>query len=138
MVYKKLTPNLVVDDLEKCIEFYKNILKFELIMTVPNNGNNNLVWALMRRDQVEIMMQSRESSIKEIPLMKHKEAGGSLTLYIEMDNVSDLYEALQDKDVLIEELHAKPYGMREFSMQDCNGFILTFAEKADEIIDEVE
>jgi len=139
MVYKKITPNLIVDEVNATIEFYRTLLKFELTMTVPgNDGNKDITWALMKRDDIEIMFQSRKSSVREIPIMEHKEAGGSLTLYIEMDNVADLYESLQGKDVIIEELHSKPYGMREFSMQDCNGFVLTFAEKADEKINEIE
>jgi len=84
MVYKKITPNLVAEDVNSTVAFYRDILKFESDMSVPEEGL--LKWVLMRRDHVEIMFQARESSSKKIPLMKHKEAGGSLTLYIENDN----------------------------------------------------
>lgn len=127
MVYKKIMPNLVVEDVNNTVDFYRNILKFELDMSVPQEGKFS--WALMKRDQVEIMFQSRESVGRVMPLLENKEAGGSLTLYIEMENVVELYDVLKDRVTLIEDLHTQPYGMREFSIQDCNGFILTFAEE---------
>lgn len=129
MVYKKITPNLVVEDVNSTIAFYRDKLKFELNMSVPEHGE--LSWALMKRDNVEIMFQSRESAGRAIPLLKNKEAGGSLTLYIEMENVVELYDTLKGNVALLEDLHTKPYGMREFSIQDCNGFILTFAEEVE-------
>lgn len=128
MVYKKITPNLVVEDVNSTVDFYRDILRFELDMAIPAQGNFH--WVLMKRDQVEIMFQLRESASRAIPFLKNKEAGGSLTLYIEMDNVVELYDTLKDKVTVLEDLHTQPYGMREFSIQDCNGFILTFAEEA--------
>jgi len=134
MVYKKLSPNLVVEDVNKAVDFYRDILKFELHMSVPETGD--LKWAAMKRDHVEIMLQARDSASRAIPLMENKEAGGSVTLYIEMENVVELYDAIKEKVVLIEDLHTKPYGMREFSIQDNNGFILTFAEEVEETLQE--
>ena len=134
MVYKKLSPNLIVEDVNKAVDFYRDILKFEIHMSVPAEGD--LKWAAMKRDHVEIMLQSRDSASRLIPLMENKEAGGSLTLYIEMENVVELYDTIKEKVVLIEDLHTKPYGMREFSIQDNNGFILTFAQEVEEELEE--
>ncbi len=131
MTYKKLTPNLIVDDITWTLEFYRDILKFELLMTISSEDDKKLVWALLKKGQIEIMLQARENISREIPIMKHKEAGGSLTLYIELNGVADLYEQLCEQVVLVEELHTKSYGMREFSIEDCNGFVLTFAERVE-------
>ena len=45
---KKMTPNLMVEDVNNTIAFYKDILSFELLATVPETGQFN--WAMMRRD----------------------------------------------------------------------------------------
>ncbi len=38
MVLKKLTPNLMVKDVNRTIKFYKEFLSFELAQTVPEAG----------------------------------------------------------------------------------------------------
>lgn len=37
---KRLTPNLIVEDLSRTVEFYQSILDFELVMTVPEEGRS--------------------------------------------------------------------------------------------------
>ena len=48
---KKMTPNLMVEDVNSTLAFYKDVLNFELLATVPETGQFN--WAMMRRDNVE-------------------------------------------------------------------------------------
>ena len=123
---KKMTPNLMVEDVNSTIAFYKDVLSFELLATVPETGQLN--WAMMRRDNVEIMFQVRSSITEEFPVLKDRAIGGSLTFYIEVEDVQPLYTHLKDKVTFVQDLHTTFYGMREFAIQDCNGFVLSFAE----------
>src|SRR5947207_1194232 len=75
---KKMTPNLMVEDVNKTIAFYKDVLSFELLATVPETGQLN--WAMMRRDKVEIMFQVRASITEEFPVLKDRAIGSSLYL----------------------------------------------------------
>lgn len=68
---KKLTPNLMVENVNKTVEFYKDILGFETVMTVPEEGVFN--WAMMKNGNVEIMFQTKENLVKEIPDLEAKE-----------------------------------------------------------------
>ncbi|MFH1520053.1 MAG: VOC family protein [Candidatus Micrarchaeota archaeon] len=126
MNLKELTPNLMVEDVNKTIEFYKS-LGFEVAMTVPDDGK--LDWAIVKQESVSLMFQSRKSLTDEMPVLKDKEIGGSLTFYIDVDNVEELHKQFKAKATLVRDLHTKPYGMKEFAIQDCNGFVLVFAER---------
>jgi lactoylglutathione lyase len=123
---KKLTPNVMVEDVNRTIQFYKEMLGFELLTTVPGEGQFN--WAMMKRDGVEIMFQSRASLGGEIPVLQQREIGGALTFYNDVEGVKELYTYLKGKVEIVQDMHTTFYGSQEFAMQDCNGFILSFAE----------
>ena len=40
MNMKSVTPNLIVEDVNKTTEWYKEILGFEMIMSVPETGKD--------------------------------------------------------------------------------------------------
>jgi lactoylglutathione lyase len=123
---KKLTPNLMVEDVNRTVEFYKDVLDFTLLATVPEEGTYN--WAMMKSDGVEIMFQSIASLSDEYSQFRYKAPGGTLNLYIDVENVQGLYEAVHNRATLLHHLHKTFYGAQEFAIQDCNGYVLTFAE----------
>ena len=135
----KLTPALMVEDVNKTTEYYKNVLGFQFIMGLPEKSqevlteitkDKQLIFALMKRGNVEFMFQEKKSLGEDVPPLKGKEIGGSFTLYIETEGVKEFYEEIKNKVVIVKDLHTAWYGMREFYIKDCNGYILTFAEKA--------
>jgi lactoylglutathione lyase len=126
MTLKRLTPNLMVEDVNLTIEFYEEVLGFELGQTVPETGQ--FVWASMKSGAVEMMFQSRPSLTEEIPALEDREIGGSLTFHIQMEGVEELYAMIKDSVTVLQDLHTTFYGMKEFSILDCNGYILAFAE----------
>ncbi|MGM0366184.1 MAG: VOC family protein [Actinomycetota bacterium] len=124
---KKLTPNLVVDDVSKTIEFYQDILGcFELITTDPKDGK--IDWALMRCEDVEIMFQSKESLEDKVPEFMLKNHGSNVIIYIEIDRIDVFFDWIKDRVEVVRPLHETPYKMKEFLIRDCNGFIITFAQ----------
>ncbi len=123
---KKLTPNIMVEDINRSIAFYKEKLGFELLATAPEEGQ--FVWAMLKRDEVEVMFQVRASLEEEFPALKHKEIGGALTFYIAIEDVKGLYAQLKESVTVVQDMHTTFYGALEFAIQDCNGFILSFAE----------
>ena len=126
-MFKKLIPNLMVEDVNYTVDYYENILGcFELIATDPKEGKFD--WAMMRSEEADIMFQSRESLGGVIPDFKNKKIGATLVIYIEVDNVEELYNLIKNKVDVIEELNTTSYGMKEFLVRDCNGYILVFAQ----------
>ena len=130
MVLKKLTPNLMVEDVNETVTFYQDVLGFALLATVPEEGQFN--WAMMQHDAVEIMFQSRASLTEDVPLFKDKAIGGSLTLYIDVEDIKGLYGQVQNRVTIFHEMTTTFYGTREYTIQDCNGYVLTFAQAVTE------
>ncbi len=123
---KKLTPNLMVEDANETVNFYQDVLGFALVASVPEEGQFN--WAMMQHDAVEIMFQSRASLTEDVPLFKDKAIGGSLTLYIDVEDIKGLYGQVQNRVTILHEMTTTFYGTREFTIQDCNRYVLTFAQ----------
>lgn len=139
MAMNKLAPNLMVEDVNRTVEFYKEVLGFEFVMGVIEEIQEVLTsyrkdrlldYAMMKCGNVEIMFQAKRSLTAAIPALKDKEVGGTFTLYMELEGVSELYARVKDIVTVIKELHTTFYGMQEFYIKDCNGYILTFAEAA--------
>ncbi len=124
---KKITPNMMVEDVNKTVDFYRNILCcFELIVSDPKKGQFD--WAMIACEDNELMFQSRKSLGKSIPGFKDIKTGGSMVAYIEMEDVEELYNRIKDKVTVIKDLHKTHYGSTEFIIKDCNGYVLVFAE----------
>ena len=124
--FKQLTPNLMVEDVNSTIDFYTNVLGFELLATVPETGQFN--WAMLKQGNVEIQLQTRASLSEEIPAFKEKAIGGALTLYIGVEGIQELHERLEGRVTIVQDMHTTFYGTREFAIQDSNGFVISFAE----------
>jgi uncharacterized glyoxalase superfamily protein PhnB len=121
MKLKNLIPMLETDDLKQTIEFYTELLGFEGDGYYPEAENP--YWASLFKDEVRIMFTLRSAhSIFERPTMT-----GSLYLY--PDNVNEVWEHLKDKATVEYPLEDFDYGMREFAIRDCNGYLLQFGQE---------
>ena len=127
MKLESLTPNLMVEDVQETINYYHGVLGFDTIDKVPENGVD-LVWANLKKGDVEIMVQSVESLIEDIPEIRHEKIGGGTTLFIKMTGVEKLYEDLYEAADVVVQMKDTFYGTKEFTIRDVNGYILTFAE----------
>ena len=130
MQLKKLTPNIMVEDVNGTVEWYRTVLGFEVAATVPEEGTFN--WAMLTHGEVAVMFQSRASITEEYPVFQGREVGGALTFYTDVGNVQAWYDRVKDQVRMVLELHDTFYGAREFAFKDCNGFVLTFSESRDE------
>lgn len=128
MTLNSLTPNLMVNDVEQTIEYYTDILGFTVLMTVPETGK--LDWAMVKRNEVVIMFQTKKSLSSELPRLAGEKPGGGLTFYIKVDRITELHEELFNNEVeIISELESTFYNTIEFSVVDLNGYVLTFSEE---------
>jgi len=120
-----IAPNIFVRDMNKTIEYYQH-LGFEVAMKVPEEGD--VVWAMLSCGSVSFMFQSFESLGEELPEISRQD-GGSLLLYIQTKEIVLFHDRIKDKVNIIKGLEKTFYGATEFSIQDINGYILTFAEQ---------
>lgn len=125
---KSLTPNLYVQNVNETLNFYKK-LGFETIMTVPE-GEGELIWAMVQNGSVNLMFEAFKSIEGRLPEIS-RTPGGSLLLYIKVQDIQSLYNALKDQVEVLHELATTFYGATEFSIKDLNNYVLTFAEEGE-------
>ena len=75
LMFKKITTNLMVEDVNKSVEYYEENFGFEMTVSVPDTGK--LDFAIIQKDEIELMFQSRASLSSEMPAFKEKEIGQS-------------------------------------------------------------
>lgn len=134
---KKLTPCIMVEDVNHTVNFYCVNLDFAFVLGVKENSqeiltsmpvNVKLDFAMVKSEYVEMMFQAKRSLIKEFPEFESRDIGGAF-FYIEVEDIKGLYTKLKDKIPIVKDLHTTFYGMQEFYIRDCNNYILTFAEQ---------
>lgn len=129
MTLKSLTVNLMVENVQRSVDFYSKTFGFEVITTVP--GENELVFALIKLDEVSLMLQSMKSFQEGHPEFKNKQIGGSVLLYIDVTNVNELYQKAKKTGVeIVVEMNKTFYGTNEFAIKDCDGYLISFAQEA--------
>ena len=133
MILKKLTPNLVVTDVEASLNFYRNVLGFQLGGTVPEAPPyvfGSVVSEKGRTDGVEIFFNDQKAVAEDYPALGTKPIGGSLTLFIEVEGIEDILAAVTKSGAKITmPLKDQFYGMREFAFEDPEGWVVTMAER---------
>ena len=123
---QKLTPNLIVADVVRSIAFYRDVLGFTVQATVPDQAP--YVFAIVQSEGVEIFLNAPEPAVAEYPAFKGRPIGGTLTLFIHVDDVHAAHESLKDRVQIVMPLEAKWYGVTEFAFVDPDGYVITFAQ----------
>ena len=125
MIVKKITPVLLVDEVEPCVRFWKERLGFEVAIEVPEGDKIGFV--SLHKAGVEVMYQSYASVEKDTSFSAQGYAKGPSFLYIEVDSLDDLIAATNGATVVMPERKTF-YGAREIGVKDPAGHVLTFAQ----------
>ena len=127
MQIKKLTPNLVVRNVEASLKFYREILGLEKAITVPEQSP--YVFASVSNGAVEIFFNDQKIVAAEYPKLAAT-IGASLTLYMEVDSLQAILDRVQKAGAKISmPVTEQFYGMREFAFEDQDGYTITIAQK---------
>ena len=92
-LFKKLTPNLLVANVERSLAFYVDTLGFARGMTVPDASP--FVFAAVTSGDVEIFLNDAATAVHEYPAFAGKPLGATGTMYIELEGVDALHERLK-------------------------------------------
>ena len=84
------------------------------------------VFAILRRDNVEIMLQRINNYEK--PDLYNQRSGGVWDAYIRVEGLHDLYESVREEATIVQPLRQQPYGNWEFEVKDPHGSVLVFSE----------
>ncbi|MBE9916629.1 bleomycin resistance family protein [Paenibacillus donghaensis] len=125
---QSITANLKVNNVKETLAFYKDVLGFEVIVTVPEYEQPVLNWGMVKNGGAELMFQEKENLEEEYPVLKNDSDARCLTLFIKVNDLEGLFAKIKDKAQVIKSIHKTLYDKKEFAIVDNNGFVLTFAE----------
>jgi uncharacterized glyoxalase superfamily protein PhnB len=125
MTLKKMTPVLFTEEVEPCVKFWVERAGFAKTVEVPDG--DKLGFAILTKGGIELMYQSYASAAKDVPSMAPLHRKGPTFLFIEVENLGEIIQAMQGVEVAIPE-RTTFYGAREISVKDPAGHIATFAQ----------
>src|ERR1035441_9343824 len=102
MQIKKLTPNLVVRNVEASLKFYSEILGLEKAITVRDESP--YVFASVSNGSVEIFFNDQKTVAAEYPKLAAN-IGASLTLYTEVDSLQAVLDRVDRKSTRLNSSH---------------------------------
>ena len=126
MNVKRITPVLLVKEIEPLVPFWVERLGFTKTIEVPDG--NKLGFVAFQKGRAEVMYQTYASVEKDAPPAMSAEARkGPTYLYMEVDNLDAVLAGMKDLKKVMPERTAF-YGMKEFAVQDPGGHFITFAQ----------
>ena len=118
---KKMSPQLLVADIDHSIEFYTKKLGFDVDFRYED------FYAGIIKDGYSIHLKVNRSSIEK---RENRRTNDDLDIIFSVDGIEGLYEELLNKSVeFIQLLRDMPYG-KEFYVADPDGNIIAFLEEA--------
>ncbi len=123
----KITPVLVVEEVEACLPFWVDRLGFTKVAEVPEG--DKIGFAMLVNEGTELMLQSAESVRKDFAPFAPDSKPSGVTLFIEMPDFADILRRMEGYPVAMPE-RTTFYGMREIGVRDPAGHIVILASPA--------
>ena len=133
MKFTDVTPNLIVADIDRSLAFYRDVLGFSVVTSVPDAAPFAFVW--MQRDGVSVFLNTVASVKDEQPALAARPIGGTATMFMVIEaetpavGVDALFEQVKSKARVIMPLKTQFYGMREFGIEDPDGYVIFAAQR---------
>ncbi|HEX6314574.1 MAG TPA: VOC family protein [Gemmatimonadaceae bacterium] len=124
---QKITTVLAVETVEASLDFWQRRLGFECTVTVPHD--NAVGFALLVKDNVEVMLQSVSSILADLGANTGEVNGRSAALFIEVANLSAVEAALEGYPIEMPR-RTTFYGMHEIGVREPGGHFVVFAQRA--------
>ena len=122
----KITPVLIVEEIEKSLPFWLERMGFTKTVDVPEG--DRLGFAILVRDGAELMLQSVESVRKDAPQFVPKSPSNSVGLFVEVPDFGDVQRRLDGYPIALAE-RTTFYGMREIGVYEPGGHVVVFAAR---------
>jgi lactoylglutathione lyase len=133
MKFTDVVPNLIVSDIERSAAFYRDVLGFSTVTTVPEAAPFVFVW--LQRDDVSVFLNTVGAVKQDHPELGARPIGGTATLFMTIDadspsaGIDALFAAVRSKARVIMPLKDQFYGMREFAIEDPDRYVIIAAQR---------
>jgi uncharacterized glyoxalase superfamily protein PhnB len=127
-----ISPTLAVRNMKGTIEFYKNSLGFKMGTAFPDASNPEYV-DLSKDGMVLMFIPARN-----IGIGSGEKLGIGVNLYLQIDgDIDEYYQKLKKKGVkIVVDIKDEPYGIRDFTIEDVDGYQLTFNQLSERAAEE--
>ena len=117
-----ISPNLAVRNMKQTIQFYRDSLGFKMGMAFPDADNPE--YADLSKDGMVIMLIPAQN----IGIGAKATLGIGVNLYMQIDgNIDEYYNEVKNKGAkVVVDVKDEPFGIRDFTVEDINGYKLTF------------
>jgi uncharacterized glyoxalase superfamily protein PhnB len=117
-----ISPTLAVRDMKATLDFYTSALGFTVGMTFPTL--NDPEYADISKDGMVLMFVPT----RNVGIGSAERLGTGVNLYLQIDGDIDVYyDRLKKRGVkIIVDIRDEPYGIRDFTVADPDGYLLTF------------
>ncbi len=123
----KLTPVLLVNEIEKSLPFWMERIGFQKVAEVPDG--NRLGFVILVKDGAELMLQTWASAEKDAPgYLPKQHVPGSVGIFVVVEDFADILKRLEGLKPAVPE-RVTFYGMREIGVLDPDGHPVIFATK---------
>ena len=119
-----ISPTLAARNIKSTIEFYKNSLGFKMGLAFPDADNPEYV-DLSKDGMVLMFIPAANMGIGS-----REKLGTGVNLYMAIDgDIDEYYQELKKKNVRIAvDIKDEPYGVRDFTVADIDGYNLVFSQ----------
>lgn len=116
---REVWPLMLVQDLEKSLVFYRDLLGFNV--EAESLADGKVFWCRISRGQVSLMLQQAEA--EDGPAQGR---GRGVGLYLVCDEIDTLFQEFTRRGVVIEPPSVTYYGMKQFLVPDPDGYFVCF------------
>src|SRR4051812_2263809 len=93
--FASVTPNLLVRDVAKSLEFYRDVLGFTPGETVPEAAP--FIFVMLARDGVPVFLNDAATAAHDYPPAASMQPGGTVTMFFVISGVDALHAAVAPK-----------------------------------------
>ena len=87
------------------------------------------MFASVESGPVKIFLSDRSTVIKEDPRLSDLTLGGGNIMLIEVNGVDTVHARIVPLVKVVMSLRTQGFGLREFAIEDPDGYVITFAER---------
>ncbi|RYG44228.1 hypothetical protein EON79_15320 [bacterium] len=117
MALKSITPILNTSDLAALLTFLQEKVGFQFLWDVKADGTGEAMYAGVSYEGSEVHVNQAESTPKE------------MTIYLQVEDVDELYAQLKEKGAEPTEPEDQFYGMRDISITGPEGTLIGFGSE---------
>ncbi|MCW5909681.1 MAG: VOC family protein [Cyclobacteriaceae bacterium] len=115
--FYKVTPFIPVESLQQTLNYYKDKLGFDKEWVMGKDGG-------IQRDEMRLLFGENPDHLLLINNDKYR-----LELVWFVDCVDEIYNEYKEKEIdVLTESTDEPWGIREFTIKDINGYLIRISE----------